>query len=278
MHRTKDMGLAGRRGWFALAIASVMAWLVPLSVPQASAASSPEPDRVYAIVEAIELGYVRVEADGLGTYKEVEYTVANLTSERIRVRLDAGTYFRNPDASRQNLVTLAEAGERALAGRGSCTVRVPSACTNAERAVPGRHQDWSTAQAPLGLDHAIRFYGKHQKAIDGWLAKKNPELFGTAEGRQVFLQLVIWAYLDAQYDDILRMLAGTVFHEDLAKAEAFIKECYESAKEVAQLIKERDTRAMADWARRAIAENVDVDAIRERGRGLWRGVRDRINR
>jgi hypothetical protein len=258
-----------------LAIIMAIGGILPAGV---SHASSPDPERVYALVEAIELGYIRVEADGLGTYRQVEYTVANLTSQRLTVRLDAGTCFRNPDATRQNLVTLSDAGERTLAALGACTVTVPSACTNAERAVPGRHQNWSTLQAPLGLDHAIRFYGKHQKAIDGWLAKKNPELFGTAEGRQVFLQLVIWAYLDAQYDDILRMLAGTVFHEDLAKAEVFIKECYESAKEVAQLIKKRDTRAMADWARRAIAENVDVDAIRERGRGLWRGVRDRINR
>lgn len=264
-----------------LLVAMVMGGLGGRPVEAAAPRSArllPEPGRVYAIAEAVELGFVTARARSLGTFREVEYTVTNITAESIEVRFDAGMYFRNPDPTRQNLITLVSVGEKIIRSRQSCTVNVPSACTNAPLGVPDLRTGWNPDDAPLGLDHAVRFYGKHQKAIDGWLAKKNPELFGTEKGRQVFLQLVIWAYLDAQYDDILRMLAGTVFHEDLARAEAFIAECYESAKEVATLIKERDTRAMADWTRRAIAENVDTDALRERGRGLWRGVRDRFNR
>ena len=266
------------RAVFILVAAFFIGIYMPAKAEAASMECRVEPGKVYGLSEAIELGHVRVVASSNGTYREVDYTVFNLRRERIRLRFDAGMYFRNPDRASQNLVTLQNLGEFVLAESRSKSVTVASACTNAELKVPGRLDAWSHGDAPLGIDHAIRFYGKHQKAIDGWLAKKSPEHFSTADGRQVFLQLVIWAYLDAQYDDILRMLAGTVFKDDLVKAEKFIKEFYESAKEISALIKERNTRAMADWARRAIAENVDADAIRERGRGLWQKARGRFGR
>lgn len=267
-----------RTAFAGVMIALLMGILCGGTVAEAASEISPNSNHVYGLAEAMELGHVRVTASSHGTYREVEYTVVNVSRERIKVRFDAGMYFQNPNSMAQNLVTLQDLGEFSLTSSRSKTVRVASACTNADLAVPGVMGSWSSGDAPLGIDHAVRFYGKHQKTVDKWLAKKNPELFGTADGRQVFLQLVIWAYLDAQYDDILRMLAGTVFKDDLAKAEDFIQQSYESAKEIARLIKERDTRAMAAWARKAIAENVDADAIREKGRGLWRGVRDRFNR
>ncbi len=110
---------------------------------EATSETSLNSNHVYGLAEAMELGHVRVTASSHGTYREVEHTVVNVSRERIKVRFDAGMYFQNPNSMAQNLVTLQDLGEFSLTSSRSKTVRVASACTNAELAVPGVMGSWS---------------------------------------------------------------------------------------------------------------------------------------
>ncbi|MFA9220737.1 MAG: hypothetical protein ACEQSL_06075, partial [Sediminibacterium sp.] len=74
-------------------------------------AKVPDPDKKYTIKEAIAEGFIKVSADGMGTFKNIRVNIESLAQGEINVSVPAGIYFENPDASSQSLITAKEGGQ-----------------------------------------------------------------------------------------------------------------------------------------------------------------------
>lgn len=228
-----------------------------------------------SLTEALNLGLIEVNGQGLGTYRELEVGVTNRTNQELVIDFEAGTFFDNPKSRSQNLIALEDASFRVRQGT-SQSIKVSSACTNAGWSVPGREGNWPVAEAPKGLDQALRFYGRHEDRIGRFLAKKNPEKLGTESQRKSFLQVAIWTYLGDNPEDVIDMLAQEVFHDDIRKARDFYNSVSADARDIADLMRSRDSEAIDAWIREQGSEVLDEG--RKRLDEATENARDRLNR
>ena len=203
--------------------------------------------------EALRLGLVEIEGKGKNTFRQIQANVRNLTSKELNLELDAGMYFDNPRSKSQNLVILEDYKMQVGPGQ-SVAKTLNSACTDAEWSVPRDDDHWPVEKAPKNLDGALKFYGQHEDKISAYLKKKNPEQLGTAGQQQQFKQVMVWAYMGDNYDDIRRMLAQEVFNNDLDRAEDFLSEHYSDAQEIADLVREQDSAAIRQYFANKSAE------------------------
>jgi hypothetical protein len=206
-----------------------------------------------SLEQAMSENLIQVGGQGLGTYKQIELYLENTSDREVQIEVEAGSHFRNPVSSSQNLITLRS--EKITLKKGSQErITLPAACTNASLRVPGREGDWKWEQAPKDLDKALRFYGKHEQKIGEFLAKKNPEKLSNPEQRQAFLQVAIWTYLGDNPEDIIGLLAQEVFHNDIQRARDFFDSVREDATRIAEMLRNRDDEAIKSWLRAATEE------------------------
>lgn len=228
--------------------------------------------------EALRKGLVQIEGVGLGTFRNLNVELKNDSERPLNLELDAGTYFNNPDDNKQNLILLEDVSLNLAPGE-SRSEQVASACCNAGLGVPGRIGDWPVAEAPKDLDVALKFLGEYDAEISAYLRQKNPERLGTKEQQNQFKQVLVWAYLGGEYDDMRRMLAQEVFHNETAQAEAFLALTLEDARELAEMLRNRDRAEMVQWIQARTREllNSAGDRARDlgnRGRERLRGLFD----
>lgn len=229
--------------------------------------------------EAQRRGHARATAQGTGTYKSVVVSIENLTDDYLDLEVDAGIFFANPDNRAQSLITTQDVPRVKIDPKETAQFTLNSACTDASRSVPLKDGPWPQANAPKSLDLALLFYGEHDALIGRHLAKKNPERLGTEEQRRHFQQVMIWAYMGNDYDQILNMLTQNVYHNDIASARAWLDQVHAEAQRVASLIRERDADGIQSW----IAEELNIseeriEEVKEEAKEKVNEAKDRVNR
>lgn len=103
-------------------------------------------ERTMLLTELSSTGRVEVSAKGAGI-SEVELTIKNLTSTELTVRISPALYFRARDPNVQNMVVVLDTTNDVPAGE-SLVVRVPAACANLARRIPGANDSFDSAAWP----------------------------------------------------------------------------------------------------------------------------------
>lgn len=206
---------------------------------------------------------ININASGLNTYKQVSISVRNNTQDIIELNLKSGLFFVNPSSNQQSLITLESVDNIMIQPNETFSKNIISACTNSGKGVPDASTAWPIEAAPKDLDKGIIFYNKNKDLIVNYLKKRNSERFSTEEDQQAFLQVVIWTYLDNDYNDIITFLTTEVFSGNSNNAKSFLDEVYEVAQEVARLIRDADQQALVSW-------------IKEKSKELLNKTRDRL--
>ena len=73
----------------------------------------------------------------------------------------------------------------------------------------------------------------------------------------VFTQVVIWSYLDNDYDNMISFLTNEVYNGNSNNAKSFLDEVYDAAQEIARLIREIDKEALIAWVKEKSKELVN---------------------
>ena len=186
---------------------------------------------------------ISIKGTGLKTYKSLKVTIVNQSENDLHVKVPAGTFFKNPNPRGQSLIML-EPYTVYVPAQSNTAWNASTACTNAGWKLPGTDDNWPLEKAPKNLDIALRFYGNHQQSIDAYLARKNPEKLGSKEQQKRFKQVVIWYYMGNSYAEIKNMLAESVFHNDIAKAEDYLNSVKEDAQDISNLIRNQDKNGL----------------------------------
>ncbi len=220
----------------------------------------PDPNKKYTLKEGISEGFIKVSADGMGTFRNIRVNIESITQGEINLSVPAGIYFENPDISSQSLITAQEAGKVKLEKFGKTDFEVATFCTDVRKSIPAKLPNWNfNANYSGGLDEVIRFYGSHERSINAWLEKKN-EIFSLEENRLSFMQVVIWYYEEGEYKDILQMLTKHVFQNDIKRAKLWLDDIQAQAKELAQMIKNRDSEALEQWLKAQLLNVIPTSA------------------
>jgi hypothetical protein len=220
----------------------------------------PDPNKKYTLKEAIAEGFIKVSADGMGTFQNIRVNIESITQGEINLSVPAGIYFENPDISSQSLITAKEGEKVKLDKFGKTDFEVATFCTDVRKSVPANLPNWNfNANYSGGLDEVIRFYGSHERSINAWLEKKN-EIFLQEENRLMFMQVVIWFYEEGEYKAILHMLAQHVFKNDIKRAKLWLDDIQAQAKELARMIKNRDDEALEQWLRAQLLDVIPTNA------------------
>lgn len=250
--------------------------------PQNSTENEKKPDsnKVYSLTEALAGDFIKISADGNGTFRNIRVNIENNSNSKINVSLPAGIYFENPDDKAQSLITAKKRDEILLNDKEKISVDVRSFCTNVNQKVPGVLKDWKyNPNYKGGLDEVIEFYGQYEKGINEWLEKKNPK-FSSDENRMLFFQIVIWYHEGGKYQEILNMLKKDVFQNDINHAKIWLDEIHAEAAELAQLIKERDSDKIKNWLKQKVLELIptteQIDNVVEKGKKKLEGLRNRL--
>jgi hypothetical protein len=215
----------------------------------------PEKGKVYDLKEALSLNFIEVQGEGMGTYRQIKVHIKNITAEEIQLHIPAGLYFINPDSASQSLITAISLPDLTLMPSKENTQVLPSYCTNASQHIPGTLTGWKFSHNYSGgLDEAIEFYGNYQTGIDGWLQKKNPEKFATDDSRRLFFQVVIWYHEGSNYAQISNMLSKDVFGNDIKKAKQWLDEINKEAKQLAEIIKYKNTEEIKKWIKERLSD------------------------
>lgn len=235
----------------------------------------------YSLQDALTNNFVKISADGKGTYRSIGLNLENNTDADISVSLPPGIYFENPDNAAQSLVTAQRYKSILLNNKQKISLDVASFCTNVKQKVPGELKDWRyKSNYDGGLDEVIEFYGKYENGINEWLEKKNKR-FATEENRLLFFQTVIWYHEGGQYSEILGMLKNDVFKNDIEQSKLWLDEIHEEANELAQLIRERDSRNIKSWLKQKtlalLPTPEQIDNTVEKGKKRLDRIRDRLN-
>jgi hypothetical protein len=220
--------------------------------------SRPKPNgnKIYNIEEAKKLGFINASGNGLGTYRNAELIIENLTSMDIKIKLPAGLYLENPDASSQSLLTAIEKDDIQVGGSSTYTISIPTFCMDVSRSIPGRNRNWNLPDNYRGpLDEVIKFYGNFQDQINAWLKKKNPNKFSSQESRLRFFQIVVWCATRGGYPQIVSMIARDVFGNDIEKAKEWLSDVYTDARELADIINRQDRNAFLNWIKNQYSNN-----------------------
>lgn len=204
-----------------------------------------------------------IKASGLNTYKQVSISVRNKTQDIIELNLKSGLFFVNPSSNQQSLITLESVDNITIQPNATFSKNIISACTNSGKGTPDASTAWPNEVAPKNLDKGIIFYDKNKDLIVNYLKKKNPERYSTEEDQQAFLQVVIWTYLDNDYNDIITFLTTEVYGGNSNNAKSFLDEVYEVAQEMARLIRDTDQQALVTW-------------VKEKSKELLNKTRDRF--
>jgi hypothetical protein len=205
-------------------------------------------NKIYTIQEAIKLGFISTQGNGRGTFREVELVINNNTSIPIKLSIDAGMYFENPDPASQSLLSALDLGNLTIEGGVQLKKSIPTFCTDATRSIPSYNLNWNLPSNYNGpLDEMILFYGKFQNEINTWLKKKNPNKFSTRESRLRFFQIVIWCANNGNYTRIASMLAQDVFGNDINRANVWLNDIYSEANQLAQIILRKNNNEFLIW-------------------------------
>ena len=219
----------------------------------------PDPNKKYTLKEAIAEGFIKVSADGMGTFQNIRVNIESITQGEINLSVPAGIYFENPDISSQSLITAKEGGKVKLDKFGKTDFEVATFCTDVRKSVPAKLPNWNfNANYSGGLDVVIRFYGSHERSINAWLEKKN-EIFSQEENRLMFMQVVIWFYEEGEYKAILQMLAQHVFKNDIERAKLWLDGIHAEAQELSRIIKNRDGDALEQWLKGQLLEVIPTN-------------------
>jgi hypothetical protein len=241
----------------------------------------PTPNVTYSLQDALTNNFVKISADGKGTYRSIGLNLENNTDANISVSLPAGIYFENPDNAAQSLITAQKYKSILLNNKQKISLDVASFCTNVKQKVPGVLKDWRyESNYDGGLDEVIEFYGKYETGINEWLEKKNKR-FSTEENRLLFFQTVIWYHEGGQYSEILGMLENDVFKNDIEQSKLWLDEIHEDANELAQLIRERDSQKIKSWLKQKTLEllptSEQIDNTVDKAKKRLDRIRDRLN-
>lgn len=224
--------------------------------------------------EAQRAGHARATAQGTGSYQSIVVSIENLTDDYLVLEVDAGIYFANPDNKAQSLITTQDVPRVKIDPKETVQFTLNSACTDASRRVPATDGPWPEEEAPKALDVALLFYGEHDALISRHLANKNPEQLGTEEQRRHFQQVMIWSYMGNDFDQILNMLTQQVYHNDIARARAWLDHIHAEAQRLASIIRERDNASIKAW----VAEELNISEERiERVEEKVDEARNRLN-
>lgn len=216
------------------------------------------PERIVLSLEDNDwMDKINITANGLNTYSNLNINIKNNTSNIIEMNLKSGLYFVNPSASEQNLITIENIENITIQPNSSFSKSITSACTNSSKGVPGGSVGWSKDIAPKDLDKGIAFYNENEELIFSYLKKSNPNRFRSEEDRQAFLQVVIWSYLDNDYDNMITFLTNEVYNGNSNNAKSFLDEVYDVAQEIARLIREIDKEALIAWVKEKSKELVN---------------------
>ena len=227
---------------------------VEVEVEESNEITKPDPDKIYSLKDALASNFIKISADGNGTYRNIRLNLENNSNASFNLTIPAGIYFENPDDKAQSLITAKKIETITLSDKQKFSSDVPSFCTNVKQSVPGLLKNWRhNPNYNGGLDEVIEFYGKYEKVINEWLEKKN-EKFSTEDNRMLFFQTVIWYHEGGQYLEILGMLKNGVFKNDIEQAKVWLDEIQKEASELAQLIKERDSEKIKNWFKQKTLE------------------------
>lgn len=199
----------------------------------------------YDFESLVKRRIISIKGTGQKTYKSLKVTIVNQSENNLHIEVPAGTFFKNPNPKGQSLIML-EPYTVYIPAQSNTAWNASTACTNAGWKLPGTDDNWPIKKAPKNLDIALRFYGNHQQSIDAYLARKNPEKLGSKEQQKRFKQVVIWYYMGNSYAEIKNMLAESVFHNDIAKAEDYLNSVKEDAQEISNLIRNQDKNGLKD--------------------------------
>ena len=240
----------------------------------------PDPNITYSLKEALANDFIKISADGNGTYRNIKLNLENKSDASCKLTLTAGLYFENPDDKSQSLITAKKIDIITIDDKQKFSLDVPSFCTNVKQSVPGLLKDWNhNPNYNGGLDEVIAFYGKYEKGINKWLEKKNKE-FSDENKRMLFFQTVIWYHEGAQYQEILEMLKNDVFKNDIEKAKVWLDNIQQEASQLAQLIKERDSEKIKTWLKEKTLELIptseQVDEAVDKGKKTLDKFRNRL--
>lgn len=217
--------------------------------------------------EALRKGAITYSFNSRSTYREAILTVNNQSDEDFDLEIDAGLFFKNPDVNRQSLIILSDIDKR-IGPNEQVDILLSTGCTDAGKSVPRPITNWDNVEAPKNLDVALGYYGEYEGSIAKWLKKKNPEKLGSSAQQKRFKQVVIWSYMGNDYNQILNMLADNVFHDDIASAKSWLNEIYDEAREISDLIRDRDRNGIKRWLAQKMA-----NAAEGAGEALDRGRR-----
>ena len=240
----------------------------------------PEPNVTYSLKDALAKDFVKISADGKGTYRSISLNLENNSDANISISLPAGIYFINPDNTAQSLITAKKNENILLNNKQKISLDFLSFCTNIKQKVPGILKNWSyQSNYDGGLDEVIEFYGKYETGINIWLEKKNKR-FSTEENRMLFFQTVIWYHEGGQYIEILGMLKNDVFKNDIEQAKIWLDEIHKQADELAQLIRERDSKKIKAWLKQKTLEllptSEQIDNAVDKTKGRLDRIRSRL--
>jgi predicted small secreted protein len=240
----------------------------------------PDPNITYSLKEALASDFIKISADGNGTYRNIRLNLENKSDASCKLTLPAGIYFENPDDKAQSLITAKKIEIITLNDKQKFSLDVLSFCTNVQQSVPCLLKKWNHNQNYNGgLDEVIEFYGKYEKGINEWLEKKNKE-FSDENKRMLFFQTVIWYHEGAQYQEILAMLKNDVFKNDIEKAKVWLDNIQQDASELAKLIKERDSEKIKTWLKEKILELIptseQIDESVDKGKKTLDKFRNRL--
>jgi len=240
----------------------------------------PDPNITYSLKEALASDFIKISADGNGTYRNIRLNLENKSDASCKLTLPAGIYFENPDDKAQSLITAKKIEIITLNDKQKFSLDVLSFCTNVQQSVPGLLKNWNhNPNYNGGLDEVIEFYGKYEKGINEWLEKKNKE-FSDENKRMLFFQTVIWYHEGAQYQEILAMLKNDVFKNDIEQAKVWLDEIHKEASELAKLIKERDLEKIKTWLKEKTLELIptseQIDEAVDKGKEKINNIRKRL--
>ena len=96
----------------------------------------------------------------------------------------------------------------------------------------------------------------------------------------LFFQTVIWYHEGGQYIEILGMLKNDVFKNDIEQAKIWLDEIHKQADELAQLIRERDSKKIKAWLKQKTLEllptSEQIDNAVDKTKGRLDRIRSRL--
>lgn len=147
--------------WGALAIiGTILAIALAVAIPYMRggpvvqgpppAVEAPAPTETYELRSMFDLvadGRLAIDASGSGI-QQVSLHVLNLSDERLRFLVPAGTFFAAEDSAAQSMIATGGVLEFDIAPREAMTVSVNAACTNLPLDIPHSGNAFTIAQAP----------------------------------------------------------------------------------------------------------------------------------